>query len=201
MIDKTIDKTIEETAVPVMANQPFEIKKGYNYSWDQYREFIGTSDVLIMDGVDFPQYCTLIPAPQPKSGFITTFDIDADKWIYVEDVRGKEMYHTETKMINYCYELRIPDGWTFIPYDDFVYDEWDGKKWVFNKTRWQADQTAEADRLRQYKRGIAEEYLHEYQSRGDDVKAQAWEQYIKELDELDTSKAPDIIFPKFPEDL
>lgn len=194
------NKTIEEAATPVPTNPPFEIKKGYNYSWDQYREFIGTSDVLIMDGVEFPQNCTLIPALPAKTGFITHFDVDADKWIHIEDVRGKEMYNTQTKEMNYCYHLRIPAGWTFIPYTDFVYDEWDGKKWVFNKTRWQADQTAAAEELRQNKLNLAEYRLKEYQTAGDVIKTREWEQYIKELKAVDTSKAPDIVWPKEPQE-
>ncbi|EKP9695998.1 tail fiber assembly protein, partial [Escherichia coli] len=127
-------------------------------------------------------------------------------WRQDEDHRGETVYSTDdtsSSTIDYIGPVR--KGYTTVA-PSGPYQKWDGKKWV---TDTDAQHVADVEAAEQKKAALlaeAQEKISLWQtelrldiiSDGDKESLIAWVQYIKAVQAVDTSTAPDITWPEIP---
>lgn len=143
--------------------------------------------------------------PDFKEGFCPCEKDGA--WINIPDYRGVTAYDKGTARAVVIDDVgELPDNLTTIA-PDVDFPKWDGKKWVMDKTEKKENDIAATEAKKQYL--IAEvntetQILQTKLALGrikDDEKARlnAWLDYLDELEAVDVSTAPDIIWPVKPE--
>ncbi|KAA1141760.1 tail fiber assembly protein [Citrobacter portucalensis] len=171
------------------------------------REYLSTSVEYLAVGVGLPaNSCTDAPG-KTKAGSAICRTADFTAWEYVADHRGETVYSTETgdaMMISVPGDY--PDGTTTLA-PSTPYDTWNGSEWV---TDTEAQHAANVEAAEQQKAALlaeAQTTISLWQTElqlgiiSDEDKASliAWMKYIKAVQAVDTSKAPDIAWPDKPE--
>ncbi|EHL1878783.1 tail fiber assembly protein [Escherichia coli] len=185
-----------------LATEPGEIRC-YYYDIVTF-EYIGWSDEYINIGVSMPGNSTDIDPGNELTGKVAVFENGG--WVLKEDHRGKTVYSTTDGMPHTIdYIGPINNGYTNIaPSDPF--QKWDGKKWGSDPNAKYAADVEVADKQKAILLVKAKEKISfwttELQlgiiSDEDKTSLIAWIWYIKALQEVDTSKAPDITWPAKP---
>lgn len=168
------------------------------------RGYTGWSDEYINAGVSMPGNSTDIDPGDEVAGSIAVFS--GDGWEQQEDHRGEIVYSTEdgtASAIDYIGEIK--DGFTAIV-PGTPYDVWDGQKWVTDTEVQHAADVATAEQKKAALLIDAQEAISIWQTElqleiiSDDDKASliSWLSYIKEIQAMDTSSAPDINWPEPP---
>lgn len=168
-------------------------------------EYTGWSDEHINEGVSMPGNSTNIDPGDEVFGQVAIFGNGG--WTMNEDHRGETVYSTMdgiASIINYIGPVR--DGYTSIA-PSGPYDKWDGEKWVTDRDAQHAADVEAADLQKARLLAEAQETISFWQTElqlgiiSDEDKASliAWVNYIKAVQAVDTSKAPDIEWPKKPE--
>lgn len=81
----------------------------YNLS-SSTNEFIGQGDGYIPENTGLPAFSTNIVPPSAKDGFVAVFNSELDKWLLVEDHRGKTVYGIHTGQATTINQLgKLPD--------------------------------------------------------------------------------------------
>ncbi|MCX9004311.1 tail fiber assembly protein [Citrobacter portucalensis] len=169
-------------------------------------EYTGWSDEHINVGVSRPGNSTDIDPGDEVSGQVAVFGNGG--WAMHEDHRGDTVYSTmdgTASTVDYIGPVR--DGYTTVA-PSGPYDKWDGEKWV---TDTDAQHAADVEAADQHKAALlveAQETISFWQTElqlgiiSDEDKASliAWIQYIKAVQAIDTSKAPDITWPTPPDE-
>ncbi|XKB80374.1 tail fiber assembly protein [Morganella morganii] len=128
------------------------------------------------------------------------------KWVQIPDYRGITVYETDTARELEVKELgELPEGVTTIA-PDVDFPKWNGKKWVTDKVAKKESDIAAAEAQKQYLIAEVQTETQILQTKltlgriKDDEKAQliAWLDYLDELEAVDVSTAPDIIWPVKP---
>lgn len=178
----------------------------FNYD-SETREYLSTSVEYLPVGVGIPaNSCTDAPS-ESKEAFAICRTKDFTSWEYVADHRGETVYSTETgaaMMISLPGDY--PEGTTMLA-PATPYDTWNGSEWV---TDTEAQHAADVEEAEQQKAALlleAQATISIWQTElqlgiiSDEDKASliAWMNYIKAVQAVDTSKAPDIIWPDKPE--
>lgn len=178
----------------------------YNYDGET-REYLSSSVEYLAVGVGLPaNSCTDEPG-ESKEGFAICRTADFTAWEYVADHRGETVYSTET---GYAMMVSLPGDYpegttTLAPATP--YDTWNGSEWV---TDTEAQHAADVEAAEQQKVALlleAQATISLWQTElqlgiiSDEDKASliAWMNYIKAVQAVDTSKAPDITWPDKPE--
>lgn len=127
-------------------------------------------------------------------------------WVLIPDHRGTKVYDTATAQESEIKELGELQGGVTTIAPDVLFPKWNGKKWVTDKAAKKESDIATAETQKQYL--IAEvnaetQMLQTKLALGrikDDEKAllNAWLDYLDELEAVDVSTAPDIIWPVKP---
>lgn len=178
----------------------------FNYDGDT-REFLSSSVEYLVIGVGLPANSCIDAPGESKGGFAICRTADFTAWEYVADHRGETVYDTETgesEIVSLPGDY--PEGTTTLK-PATPYDTWNGSEWV---TDTEAQHAAEVDAAKQQKAALlleAQATISLWQTElqlgiiSDEDKASliAWMNYIKALQAIDTSKAPDIIWPEQPE--
>ncbi len=178
----------------------------FNYDGET-REYLSTSVEYLAVGVGIPaNSCTDAPG-ESKEDFSICRSADFTAWEYVADHRGETVYSTETgESVIVSLPGDYPEGTTTLA-PVTPYDKWNGSKWV---TDTEAQYTADVEAAVQQKAVLiaeAQETISFWQTElqldiiSDEDKASliAWMKYIKAVQAVDTSKAPDITWPDKPE--
>ncbi|EPL7529837.1 tail fiber assembly protein [Morganella morganii] len=182
--------------------------KIYNYhplTKEFLSEGIADADPLVEDNWLIPAHATTVPVPEIQSGHVPVFD--GREWQQTEDHRGVNIYDITTAQKSEIKELgELPDGVTTIA-PDVEFPKWNGKRWVTDNAAKKESDIAAAEAQKQFL--ISEvhtetEILRAKLALGrikDDEKAllNAWLDYLDELEAVDVSTAPDIIWPVKPE--
>ncbi|HHH9949092.1 TPA: tail fiber assembly protein [Escherichia coli] len=167
-------------------------------------EYTGWSDEYINVGVSMPGYSTDIDPGDEVVGKIAVFA--NGQWELDEDHRGDTVYSTaDASASTVDYIGPIKDGYTTVA-PSGPYQKWDGKKWVTDKDAQHAADVEAADQQKAALLAEAQETISFWQTElqlgiiSDEDKASliAWVQYIKTVQAIDTSKAPDITWPTPP---
>ncbi|HCP1227771.1 TPA: tail fiber assembly protein [Escherichia coli] len=178
----------------------------FNYDGET-REYLSSSVEYLAVGVGLPaNSCTDAPS-ESKEGFAICRTADFTTWEYVADHRGETVYSTETgdaMMVSLPGDY--PEGTTTLA-PSTPYDTWNGSEWV---TDTEAQHAADVEVAEQQKAALlleAQATISLWQTElqlgiiSDEDKASliAWMNYIKAVQAVDTSKAPDINWPDKPE--
>ncbi|WP_234096213.1 tail fiber assembly protein [Citrobacter portucalensis] len=168
-------------------------------------EYAGWSDEYIHEGVSMPGNSTDIDPGEMVAGKVFLFT--GSGWKQDEDHRGETVYSTadtSSSTVNYIGPVR--KGYTTVA-PSGPYQKWDGKKWV---TDTDAQNAADVEAANQNMAALLAEaqgkisfWQTELQlgiiSDEDKESLIAWVQYIKAVQVIDTSPAPNINWPVKPE--
>lgn len=178
----------------------------FNYDGET-REYLSTSVEYLAVGVGLPaNSCTDAPG-EAKTGSAICRTADFTTWEYVADHRGETVYSTETgESVIVSLPGDYPEGTTTLA-PATPYDKWNGSEWV---TDTEAQHAADVETAEQQKAALlleAQATISLWQTElqlgiiSDEDKASliAWMNYIKAVQAVDTSKAPDITWPDKPE--
>ena len=178
----------------------------FNYDGET-REYLSSSVEYLAVGVGLPaNSCTDAPG-ESKEDFAICRAADRSVWEYVADHRGEVVYSTETgEAVAITAPGDYSNGTTTLA-PATPYDTWNGRKWV---TDTEAQHTADVEAAEQKKAALlveAQATISLWQTElqlgiiSDEDKASliAWMSYIKAVQAVDTSAAPDINWPEKPE--
>ncbi|HAL6343518.1 TPA: tail fiber assembly protein [Escherichia coli] len=178
----------------------------FNYDGET-REYLSTSVEYLAVGVGIPaNSCTDAPG-EAKAGSAICRTVDFTAWEYIADHRGETVYSTETgEEISITAPGDYPENTTTLA-PATPYDTWNGSEWV---TDTEAQHAADVEAAEQQKTALlseAQATISLWQTElqlgiiSDEDKASliAWMNYIKAVQAVDTSKAPDITWPDKPE--
>ncbi|EEW0694167.1 tail fiber assembly protein [Escherichia coli] len=179
----------------------------YNYDGET-REYISISTEYLAVGVGIPA-CSCLDAPGAyKAGYAICRSADFNSWEYVPDHRGEIVFSTATGELK---EITAPGNYpdnttTIAPLTP--YDKWDGEKWVTDTEAQHgaAVEAAEAQRQSLIDAAMASISLIQLKlqagrklTQAETTRLNAVLDYIDAVTATDTSTAPDIIWPVFPE--
>lgn len=178
----------------------------FNYEGET-REYLSSSVEYLAIGVGLPaNSCTDAPG-EAKAGSAICRTADLKAWEYVADHRGETVYSTETgEEVSITAPGDYPEKTTTLA-PSTPYDTWNGSEWV---TDTKAQHAADVEAAEQQKTALlseAQATISLWQTElqlgiiSDEDKASliAWMNYIKAVQAMDTSKAPDITWPDKPE--
>ncbi|EGL7777558.1 tail fiber assembly protein [Escherichia coli] len=179
----------------------------YNYD-SETQEYISASTEYLAIGVGIPAYSCLDAPGTYKVGYAICRSANFNSWEYVPDHRGEIVYSTKTGESK---EITAPGDYpenttTIAPLTP--YDKWDGEKWVTDtEARHSAAvDAAEAQRQSLIDAAIASISLIQLKlqagrklMQAETTRLNAVLDYIDAVTATDTSTAPDIIWPAFPE--
>lgn len=178
----------------------------FNYDGET-REYLSSSVEYLAVGVGIPaNSCTDAPG-ESKEDFTICRSADFTAWEYVADHRGEKVYSTETgEAVIISAPGDYPNDTTTLA-PPTPYDTWNGSEWV---TDTKAQHAADVEAAEQQKAALlaeAQTTISLWQTElqlgiiSDEDKASliAWMKYIKAVQAVDTSKAPDITWPDKPE--
>ena len=164
-------------------------------------QYTGWSDEYVNVGVSMPGHSTDIDPGDEVEGIIAVFT--NGHWNLDEDHRGDTVYSTaDASASTVDYIGPVKEGYTTVAPSGH-YKKWDGKKWVTDKDAQQAADVEAADQQKAILLTEAQETISLWQTElqlgiiSDEDKENliAWMQYIKAVQAVDTSKAPDINWP------
>ncbi|TGC21795.1 tail fiber assembly protein [Escherichia sp. E1130] len=178
----------------------------FNYEGET-REYLSSSVEYLAIGVGLPaNSCTDAPG-EAKAGSAICRTADLKAWEYVADHRGETVYSTETgEEVSITAPGDYPEKTTTLA-PSTPYDTWNGSEWVTDtKAQHAADvEAAEQQKTALLSGGQATISLWQTElqlgiiSDEDKTSLIVWMHYIKAVQAVDTSKAPDIIWPDKPE--
>ncbi|CAM8032678.1 TPA: tail fiber assembly protein [Escherichia coli] len=167
-------------------------------------ECLGWSDEYINIGVGLPGSSTMIPPGEPVTGMVSVFN--GTTWDKQEDHRGQTVYSiADRHAVLVDYIGAIKDGFVdAAPATQF--DKWDGTAWVEDVGAKRAADIDVAARNKSVLRVVADNEIEWLQDAVDAVIATAeetallaaWKTYRVRLMRIDTSNAPDIVWPETP---
>ena len=178
----------------------------FNYDGET-REYLSSSVEYLAVGVGIPaNSCTDAPG-ESKEDFTICRSADFTAWEYVADHRGETVYSTETgEAVIISAPGDYPNDTTTLA-PPTPYDTWNGSEWV---TDTKAQHAADVEAAEQQKAALLAEaqttislWQTELQlgiiSDKDKASLIEWLAYIKRLQAVGTSTAPDINWPVPPE--
>lgn len=177
----------------------------YNYD-GATREYIGSSLEFLPFGVGVPAHSCIDAPISKKDGFAIRRNADSTGWEYVADHRGETVYSTATgKPVTVSQLGDYPEG-TTTKAPSTQYDKWNGTEWVTDSDEQHAANVAAAEQQKTNLLNAANSKISLWQTElqlgiiSDDDKAAliAWIGYIKAVQAVDTSTAPEITWPEQP---
>lgn len=178
----------------------------YNYDGET-REFLATSIEFLAVGVGIPaNSCTEAPVDE-NEGFAICRTASLDGWDYVIDHRGKTVYDTETgQPVEITGLGDYPDNVTTIK-PLTPYDRWNGNEWITDEDALKSGQVLDAEQKKSALLAEAQSTISLWQTElqigiisvNDKASLIKWVKYIQALNAVDTSTAPDIVWPVKPE--
>lgn len=178
----------------------------YTIEPDQ-REYRSASMEYLPVGVGLPALSYADKPELPGDGLALVRSTDGKRWESVPDYRGQVAYSTESGKPETVLVLgELPNSLTLLA-PATQYDKWDGHQWVTDASAQRAGEVAAAEQKRQSLLTEAQSKIATWQMElqlgiiSDDDKASliAWLNYIKAVQAVDTSTAPDITWPDKPE--
>lgn len=172
------------------------------------REYLSQSTEYLPVGVSIPaNACTDTPLAA-KSGYVVCRNSKLTGWEYLVDHRGETVWNVKT---GEAQQITVPGDYpadTTIYPPSTPYDKWNGERWVTDEAVKAAANIADATATKAALIKGATEKIEPLQDAveldmaTDEEKNRydAWRKYRVLLTRVDTSLAPDISWPKPPED-
>lgn len=192
-------------------NELIAIKAGeimvFNYD-SETREYLSSSVESLAVGVGIPA-CSCIDSPgKSKEGHAVCRNNTLDAWTFVADHRGDTVYSTISgeAITLLCLGEYPPDTTLMAPATPF--DKWDGSEWITDEAAKCEADIAVAEQQREMLITQVDNITADYRvmlmlgdiSDTDKGKLVAWMDYKKALKVVDTSTAPNIIWPAHPDE-
>lgn len=171
------------------------------------REYLSSSVEYLAEGVGIPANSCIDAPGKDKDGSVICRTADLAAWEYVADHRGETVYNTETgEAVIVSLPGDYPENTTVLA-PATPYDTWNGSEWV---TDTEAQHAADVEAAELQKSALlleAQATISLWQTElqlgviSDEDKASliTWVNYIKAVQAVDTSTAPDITWPIKPE--
>lgn len=178
----------------------------YNYDGET-REYLDQSVEYLVAGFGIPAHSSTDAPGESKAGFAIRRTDDLKGWELVPDHRGETVYNTATgKPVTVTQLGEYPEG-TTTKAPSTLYDKWDGQKWVTDNDEQHAANVAAAEQQKKNLLNAANAKISLWQTElqlgiiSDDDKAAliTWIGYIKAVQAVDTSTAPEITWPEQPQ--
>ena len=179
----------------------------YNYNGET-REYISSSLEFLPFGVGVPAHSCVDAPGSKKDGFAIRRNADLTGWEYVPDHRGETVYSTDTgKSVTISQLGEYPEATTTTA-PSTPYDKWDGEKWV---TDTEAQHGAAVDAAEAQRQSLIDAAMSSIDliqlklragrnlTQAETTRLNAVLDYIDALEMVDTSGAPDVIWPELPE--
>lgn len=169
------------------------------------RELVATYDVRILAGTGIPGFSTLTLAPVAGDGHAVCWS--GSEWKQITDLREKTAYLKDNGSPSVIKTLGdLDDAYTLLK-PSTPYDKWDGSAWVTDTDAQHAADVAAAEQTKQNLLAAARSTIGIWQTElqlgsiSEEDKSQliAWLAYIKAVQAIDTSTAPEINWPVPPE--
>ncbi|EET2647923.1 tail fiber assembly protein [Escherichia coli] len=171
------------------------------------REYLSSSVEFLAVGVGIPANSCIDMPGKSKKGLTICRTKDLTAWEYIADHRGETVYSTETgKKIAVTVLGDYPEKTTKLP-PATPYDKWNGSAWVTDTEMQHEVDVETADQKKAELLAKAQLTINLWQtelqlgiiSDEDKVRLITWMNYIKAVQLVDTSTAPDITWPRKPE--
>lgn len=178
----------------------------YNYDGET-GEYLSSSVEYLPVGVGLPAKSSADAPGDSKEGFAIARTADLSGWEYVADHRGETVYSTETGLPEVVSALGDYAENTTTLAPATAYDTWNGSEWVTDTDAQHTAEVAAAEVVRAELLNAAKNTISLWQTElqlgsiSDEDKASliSWLAYIKALQAVDTSSAPDMTWPTSPE--
>lgn len=178
----------------------------FNYDGET-REYLSSSVEYLAEGVGIPALSCIDAPGEVKEGFAICRNFDLNAWEYLADHRGEAVYSTKTgERVTISHPGDYPkDTTTQAPVTP--YDKWNGSEWITDSKAKRAADVAKAEQQKTVLLAEASAFiapLADAMAGGyiDDVdvpRLTEWQRYRYSLTRVDTSAAPNLIFPPKPE--
>lgn len=176
------------------------------YGFEQQTgEYQATYKTRILAGTGIPGFSTMQVVPASKTGY--AFVWNGSTWQELEDHRGEKAYEKATGDAVIVKALgALDDKYTLLE-PATPYDKWDGTAWMTDVDAQHSADVAAAEQTKQNLLAVARSTISIWQTElqleiiSDENKRQliAWLSYIKDVQAIDTSTAPEINWPVPPE--
>lgn len=174
----------------------------FNYEGET-REYLSSSVEYLAVGVGIPANSCIDAPGESKEGFAVCRTADFTAWEYMVDHRGETVYSTETgETIIVSLPGDYPEGTTTLA-PSTPYDTWNGSEWVTDTEEKHEVDIETAEQQKAALLAKAQTTIGLWQTElqlgiiSDEDKASliSWLTYIKQLQVVNTSMAPDIEWP------
>jgi len=168
-------------------------------------EFTGSSDEFLAQGVGLPANACIIAPPATEAGRVALYRDGS--WLAVADHRGETIYSvTDGAAILIDAPGDYPAETTPLE-PATVWDKWDGKKWVTDTTAQRDALISKALREKSAMISEANGLTQAWQTQlllgiiteEDKASLTEWMKYIQEVQAVNVTDTPDIIWPQKPE--
>ena len=181
-------------------------KQVYNYLADT-GEYAGSNKEYLQIGVGIPALSTLEPVPEFGEKEAAVYSLKLSSWTVLQDFRGNTVYSTQTgEPILIDAIGPLPENVTELKPSSSA-DVWTGVKWVESPEKAQQllidDANAKKNTLLSVANEKTNDLILDYNlglledSQIEELKS--WRLYIRSLEKVDTSTAPNISWPVSPE--
>ena len=167
-------------------------------------EYVGRFDFWTLIGSGIPGSSTLIAPPTTGEKEVPVFS--NGQWSVLADHRGETVYSTKDKAVSVVNDLGDYPADTTPIAPATNYDAWNGQKWVTDTDASHKGAVAQADSKKAILLSEANAYTGPWQTQlllgiitdTDKASLTTWMTYYQQVQQVDTSKAPDIDWPQKP---
>lgn len=177
----------------------------HNFSQEN-REYLRTSEEFFPAGFSLPASSTLDEPLSYEVGYAVCRSEDNTSWVQIEDHRGETVYRKADGKLTVIENVGpLPTELTELP-PNTPYDKWDSDRWVTDDSEQHAGEVAVAEQQKAALLAEAQATISVWQtelqlgiiSGEDKTKLVAWINYIKDVQGIDTSIAPSIVWTDKP---
>lgn len=168
-------------------------------------EFTGSSDEFLAQGVGLPGNACITAPPATEAGRVALYRDGS--WLAVADHRGETVYSlTDGAAILIDAPGDYPADTTPLK-PATAWDKWDGEKWVTDTDAQQAEAMSDAGKKKSALISEANVNTQAWQTQlllgiiteEDKATLTTWMKYIQEVQAVNVTNTPDIIWPQKPE--
>jgi hypothetical protein len=170
-------------------------------------EFVGVTQEYIAAGVGLPALSCLVAPPDAERGFVARLLADGSGWELVTDNRGQTAYRKATREAVSVRDIGPLDDALTLDAPATAYDVWQGSGWVTDTVAQKAAQENEAEALRAAKIQEVNTTTQLWQTQlalgmisdANKAKLIKWMTYADQLQAVDVTLAPYVVWPEKPQ--
>ncbi len=176
------------------------------YNVDGTNEFIGSTEEYLMVGVGLPANSYIDAPPAANPGYAICRNSAGTAWVQTENHRDQTVYDTGTLTPSIIQSLGPLSSTQTLMAPVTPYDQWNGVAWVTNATAQKAAQIAAAVAQQEALISAANVKTQLWQTQlmlgiitaADKATLTTWMAYVQAVQAVDTSTAPNIVWPVLP---